>query len=46
MLPSSINKEMLDKYQSEVNTDGEIIFLASNPDIKIKWIGTKLLEEF
>ena len=40
------NKEMLDKYQSKVNTDGEIIFLASNPDIKIKRIGTKLLEEF
>ena len=40
------NKEMLAKYSSKVQIDGEIVFLASNPNIKIKGVGTKLLQEF
>lgn len=40
------NKELLKEYNDKVNTDGEIVFLAAKPDIQIKGIGTKLLEEF
>lgn len=40
------NKELLAEYSRKVETDGEIVFLASNPDIKIKGVGTKLLQEF
>ena len=40
------NKEMLAEYSSKVKINGEIVFLASNPDIKIKGVGTKLLQEF
>lgn len=39
------NKKMLDKYKKENNPDGEIRFLAANQDLKIKGIGTMLLEE-
>lgn len=39
------NKEMLDNYKSKNNPDGEIRFLAANPDIKVKGIGTLLLNE-
>lgn len=39
------NKEMLEIYKEKNNPDGEIRFLAANPDIKIKGIGTLLLNE-
>lgn len=39
------NNEMLDSYKSKNNPDGKITFLAVNPDIKIKGIGTLLLNE-
>lgn len=41
----SANKEMFDKYCESNQPDGEIIFLAANPDVKIKGIGTILLKE-
>lgn len=37
---------MLDKYKIRNNPDGEIRFLAANPNIKDKGIGTRLLREF
>lgn len=40
-----VNKEMLEIYKAKNNPDGEIRFLAANPDIKIKGIGTLLLKE-
>ena len=40
-----VNKEMLENYKSENNPDGEIRFLAANPNIKVKGIGTFLLNE-
>ena len=36
---------MLENYRSENNLDGEIRFLAANPNIKVKGIGTFLLNE-
>jgi len=39
------NKEMLSQYLTENTPNGEIIFLAANPDIKVKGIGSKLLNE-
>ena len=39
-------KEMLEEYKKENNPDGEIIFLASNQESKIKGIGTALLREY
>lgn len=38
-------KRMLDQYKASNNPDGEVIFLAANPDLKIKGIGTTLLAE-
>lgn len=40
-----VNKELFEKFAEENSPDGEIIFLASNPDVKTKGIGTMLLEE-
>ena len=40
------NKEMLDNYAGKDKLDGEICFLAADPDNKIKGVGTALLEEF
>ena len=39
------NKEMLNKYKSKNTPDGEIRFLAANPDMKVKGVGTLLLHE-
>lgn len=39
------NKQMLKRYKREYNPDGEIRFLAVNPNIKGKGIGTVLLRE-
>jgi len=39
------NKEMFAKYKETNSPDGEIIFLAANPDLKVKGIGTLLLNE-
>ena len=44
-LYDSVNKEMLAKYKENHSPDGEIIFLAADPDAKIKGIGTMLLNE-
>ncbi len=40
------NREMLSQYCKKHRPDGEIVFLASNPQIKIKGTGTHLLKEF
>lgn len=40
------NQEMLAQYCENNTPDGELIFLAANPDIKIKGIGSFLLREF
>lgn len=39
------NREMLSKYKKNHIPDGEIVFLAANPKIKVKGIGTFLLRE-
>lgn len=39
------NREMFAEYAKMNKPDGEIIFLAANPDVKIKGIGTLLLSE-
>lgn len=38
-------KEMLREYKKTVRPDGEIVFLAADPNAKIKGIGTALLAE-
>ena len=40
-----VNRKMLEIYKKENNPNGEIRFLASNPNLKIKGIGTMLLNE-
>lgn len=40
-----VNKKMLEEYKKDNKPNGEIRFLASNPDLKIKGIGTRLLNE-
>ena len=44
-LYDNVNKEMFAEYKQTHSPDGEIIFLAANPDVKIKGIGTMLLNE-
>ena len=44
-LYDSINQEMLAEYKQTHSPDGELIFLAANPDVKVKGIGTMLLNE-
>lgn len=44
-LYDSVNKEMFEKYQETYSPDGEIIFLAADPEAKIRGIGTMLLNE-
>ncbi len=44
-LYDSINQEMLAAYMETHSPDGEIIFLAANPNVKVKGIGTMLLNE-
>ena len=44
-LYDSINQEMLAEYKQTHSPDGEIIFLGANPDVKVKGIGTMLLNE-
>ena len=39
------NKEMLDNCKRTKHLDGEILFLAANPDIQGKGIGSALLKE-
>ena len=39
------NKEMFAEYLKNNSPDGEIIFLAANPELKIKGIGSRLLRE-
>jgi len=39
------NKSMLEKYKKTYKPDGEIKFLAANPDLKVRGIGTFLLQE-
>lgn len=40
------NREMFSQYCTANSPDGEIIFLAANPEIKVKGIGSALLKEF
>ncbi len=40
-----VNKEMIEDYKAKNNPDGEIRFLSANPNIKVKGIGTLLLNE-
>lgn len=44
-LYDNVNKEMFAEYKRTHSPEGEIIFLAANPDVKIKGIGTMLLNE-
>ena len=44
-LYDAVNKELFAKYKETHSPDGEIIFLAADPDAKIKGIGTMLLNE-
>lgn len=44
-LYDEVNKELFAKYTERITPDGEIIFLAANPELKIKGIGTMLLNE-
>ena len=44
-LYDTANKEMLEKYKMKYTPDGEIRFLAANPNINGKGIGTLLLQE-
>ena len=44
-LYDDVNKEMFAKYKETHSPDGEIIFLAANPDVKVKGVGTMLLNE-
>lgn len=39
------NEEMFLQYSEHNSPDGEIIFLAANPEIKVKGIGSLLLKE-
>ena len=39
------NNQLLSEYLSDHSPDGKIIFLAANPDIPIKGLGTRLLNE-
>jgi ribosomal protein S18 acetylase RimI-like enzyme len=39
------NKDLLNIYKSKTQPDGEILFLAADPDKKIKGVGTTLLKE-
>ncbi len=40
------NKDLFARYCKNNTPDGEILFLAANPELKIKGIGTALLAEF
>lgn len=40
-----VNQKMLDNYKKKNTPNGEIRFLTANPDLKIKGIGTMLLNE-
>lgn len=40
------NAELLARYKQTHRPDGEIIFLAADPEAKVKGIGTALLNEF
>lgn len=40
-----VNKKLLQEYKKKNKPDGEIRFLSANPDLKVKGIGTKLLNE-
>ena len=44
-LYNEVNKELFARYTEQTVPDGEIIFLAANPEVKIKGIGTMLLNE-
>lgn len=39
------NRELLAAYLKENNPDGQVVFLAADPDGKVKGIGSRLLEE-
>lgn len=39
------NRELFSKYTGDNTPDGQIVFLAANPDAKIKGVGSRLLTE-
>lgn len=39
------NKELLRSYKSEASPEGEILYLAADPEKKIKGVGTALINE-
>ena len=39
------NKKMFRDYKKTHTPDGEILFLAADPDVKVKGVGTQLLDE-
>ncbi len=41
----NVNKNLLEEYKKENTPDGEIRFLAADPDLKVKGIGSMLLQE-
>lgn len=41
----AVNRELFAAYRKQYSPDGEIIFLAANPEAKTKGIGTLLLQE-
>ncbi len=42
---ASVNKELLAECSKKYDLDGEILFLAGDPDSKVRGIGTFLVEE-
>lgn len=40
------NKKMLSSYRRRVTPDGELVFLAADPENPVKGVGTRLLDEF
>jgi len=44
-LYDAVNRELFDAYREQYIPEGEIIFLAANPEVTTKGIGTFLLKE-
>ena len=45
-LYESTNAELMDAYRQAHEPDGEILFLAADPETKVRGVGTALLKEF
>lgn len=44
-LYDTVNRDLFTAFRERYTPDGEIIFLAANPEVKIKGVGTFLLKE-